>query len=317
MSYMSEAASARPIMVLGSRQILAVSNEICGTNHGKMRMFGQTDDSAFETLDHDKHRMLREPWNPYFSKQFISRLQPLLIQTLVNMLCDRLAEHQAVEKPVVMTHAYVCLPANVISEYSFPKDYGLLYRPVFDSEHYQAWMVSSRMSHIFKQFGWLFPLLKSMPLWVTRHMSPETYPVLQPKEHLLQQTLTIQRKRGRSEYKGLTARPSMLEAFLDLDLPESYKSAEKVAGEAFVAMAAGALTSSHALKYATYHNLVNSTILESLMIDLEEAIPDPNSPPNLRELEQIPYLVAILYGSLRIFTGVSHRLQRICSDHSI
>ena len=47
------------------------------------------------------------------------------------------------------------------------------------------------------------------------------------------------------------------------------------------------------------------------MSDLERAIPGPNTPPNLNKLEQIHYLVAIMYESRRIFYGVSHRLQRI------
>ncbi len=86
-----------------------------------MRMFGQRDVSAFDTLDHDKHRQRREPWNPYFSKQSVSRLQPLLTQAVVEKLCTRLAEYQAAGKPAVMTHAYSCVTSDIISEYSFPQ----------------------------------------------------------------------------------------------------------------------------------------------------------------------------------------------------
>ncbi len=280
-------------------------------------MFGQSDNSAFDTLDHDKHRMRREPWNPYFSKQSVSRIQPLLIQPLVSKLCERLAEHQAAGKPVVMTHAYSCLTLDIISEYSFPKGYGLLDRAEFDSDNYQAWMSMSKMSHTLKQFGWLYPLLRSMPLWVTKYTSPETHLVLQQSEHLYQQTLAIHRQRDKLEYKKLTTRSSMLAAFLDSDLPPAEKSAHRIAGEAQGAIAAGTLTSTHALKHATYHILANPPIFERLMEDLQRVIPDHQSAPSLRELEQIPYLVAILYETLRMFHGVSHRLQRICPDQSL
>lgn len=128
-----------------------------------MRMFGQVDNAAFDTLDHDMHRMRRAPWNPYFSKQSISRIQPLLIQTAVDKLCDRFAEHQAAGKPVVMTHAYASLTTDTISEYSFPEGYDLLSHPEFDGAHYDAWMALSRMSHALKQFAWLWPLLDSIP----------------------------------------------------------------------------------------------------------------------------------------------------------
>lgn len=45
-----------------------------GKWYWSMRMFGQYDHSGFDTL---------EPWNPYFSKLAVSRLQPLLVCTLV------------------------------------------------------------------------------------------------------------------------------------------------------------------------------------------------------------------------------------------
>lgn len=48
-----------------------------------------------------------------------------------------------------------------------------------------------------------------------------------------------------------------------------------------------------------------------------ESIPDLDVLPNLRDLENIPYLVAIFYEALRNFHGVSHRLQRVFSDRSI
>jgi cytochrome P450 len=191
-----------------------------------MRMFGGYDTSAFDTLDHDVHRMRREPWNPYFSKQSVSRLQPSLIQTVVNKLCDRLAEHEAAGKPVVMVHAYACLTVDVIAEYAFPKGYGFLDRTEFNSEHYQTLMTLSKMCHTLKQFGWLFPFLRSIPMWVTKDTSPETYLGLQLLEDLRQQTAIIQEQRGRPEYKEMTARPSMLAAWLDSDLPEWEKTAD-------------------------------------------------------------------------------------------
>lgn len=282
-----------------------------------MRMFGQVDNSGFDTLDHDKHRMRRQPWLPYLSKQSVSRLQPLLIQNVVNKLCNKLAEYQAAGKPVVMVYAYANLTVDIISEYAFPEGYGLLNSPEFVSEHYLAWMAVSKIGHTFKQFGWLYGFLRSMPLWMTKYTSPETYLVLEQAELLYQQTLAIAKRKGNSNYKELIGRLSLMEAIMDSDLPESEKTITRVAGEAQIAIGAGTLTSSHALKHATYHILANAVIFERLMTELEKAIPDPDSPPNLFELEQITYLVAILYETLRNFHGVTHRLQRICPDRAI
>ena len=135
----------------------------------QMRMFGQQDVAAFDTLDHDKHRQRREPWNPFFSKQSVSRLQPLLVQAAVDKLCTRLAEYQRAGKPVVMVYAFSCLTGDIISEYSFPEGYNLLDRPEFDSAHYDAWMNLTKMSHILKQFGWVRSPIITSRLYSSDH----------------------------------------------------------------------------------------------------------------------------------------------------
>ncbi|KAI4149613.1 MAG: hypothetical protein L6R39_002454 [Caloplaca ligustica] len=280
-------------------------------------MFGQQDVSAFDTLDHDKHRQRREPWNPYFSKQSVARLQPLLIQTVVDKLCIRLAEHQAAGKPVVMTYAFACVATDVISEYSFPQGYNLLDKPEFDSQHYKAWMALTKMGHILKHFGWLYPLLSSMPMWLTKIISPEMYLMLRLQDDLLQQSVAIAKRRGSPDYKEFNSRPSMMQAFMESNLPESEKSPERIKAEAQTAIGGGTLTSTHALKTATYYILANPDIHTRLLEELENSIPDPDNPPNLRQLEQMPYLVAVLHETLRMFHGTSHRLQRIFPSRTV
>ena len=277
-----------------------------------MRMFGQTDVSVFDTLDHDKHRMGHAPWNPYFSKQPNNRIQPLLTQTAIDKLCDRLHEHQMHGKPVIMTHAYACLTTDIISQYSFPDGYDLLSKPEFDGADYDAWMALSRISHSLKQFGWLYPLLDSMPQWVTKATSPDFYVVLKQQNYLYDQAKIIAKRREKADYNELTKFPSMLQAFMDSEqLPESQKSPERIKAEAQIAIGAGTLTATHALKVATYHILANKHVHSKLMAELSDHFPDKDQPPNLRHLEQMPYLMATMYETLRILYGVSHRLSRV------
>ena len=286
-----------------------------------MRMFGQIDNSTFDTLAHDHHRLRRGPWNPYFSKASISRIQPLLIQDAVNKLCDRFAEHQEAGKVVCMVNAYACLTTDIISEYSFPEGYDLLGRKgdEFDGDHYNAWMALSRISHTLKQFPWLFPVLDSMPQWLTKIMNPDFYVVLKEQNYLLDQAnLLIAQRANPNDHKETTLRPSLIRHLIDSDLlPENEKNPARIKGEAQIAMGAGTLTTSHALKHATYHILANPPIQARLMAELRENIPDPSSPPTLRQLEAMPYLMAIMYETLRIFYGVTHRLSRIFPDRSV
>lgn len=284
-----------------------------------MRLFGQLDVSIFETLDHDKHRQRRGPWNPYFSKLSVSRLQPRLIQAVADKLCTRLAGYQSAGKPVVMVHAFACVATDIISEYSFPQGYNLLDKPGdFDSDHYNAWMTLSKAAHLLKQFGWLYPLLNSLPMWVTKYTNPEAYLILRLQDDLLQQTKAIASRRGAPDCKEITSRPSLMEAFMNSPtLPESDKHPQRIKAEALIVMGAGTLTSTHALKAATYHILANPDIHARVLEELEKHIPDPGSPPGLRELEQMPYLMAVMHETLRIFYGSSHRHQRMFPSRTV
>ena len=53
------------------------------------------------------------------------------------------------------------------------------------------------------------------------------------------------------------------------------------------------------------------------MSELEAHIPDPASPPKLRALEQMPYLMAVMNETLRISYGSTHRQQRIFPSRTV
>jgi len=56
--------------------------------------------------------------------------------------------------------------------------------------------------------------------------------------------------------------------------------------------------------------------MDSLMTVLTAAIPNFPGKAPLAELEQFPYLTAIIYEVLRIRCVVSYRLQRVCPDQT-
>ena len=141
----------------------------------QMRMFAQQDSSVFDTIHHNKHRVRREVWSPYFSKQSVSRLQPTLIQAKIDELCERLAEHQAQVKPVVMIYAFATLTVDVISEYSYPEGYNYLRKPEFDRENYDAFMSLSGLSHFIKQFPLCIPVFNATPPWLLKIINPDAY----------------------------------------------------------------------------------------------------------------------------------------------
>ena len=103
----------------------------------------------------------------------------------------------------------------------------------------------------------------------------------------------------------------------DGDLPLAEKSLRRLVMEAQSLVSAGTLTTAHTLIATTYHVLANPPVLSRLMAELETAIPDTAEPCSLQNLEQIPYLSAVISEGLRLSYGSVHRLQRVHPDHAL
>ncbi len=140
------------------------------------KLFGITL-GVFGTLPHDLHRLRRAALNPYFSKQSVARLAPL-IQSCIDILCERLKQAQRSREPVNLSVAYSALTADIVTEYSFGKSYGFLSRPDFGSGFYAIVMRSGLLGHLIKQFGWLYPVMNAMPAWLVALVKPEMMPLL-------------------------------------------------------------------------------------------------------------------------------------------
>lgn len=133
-------------------------------------MFGNSE-SGFGTVPHDLHRLRRNALNPFFSKQAIGRMEPL-IRSLIEKLCTRFEQFQQTGEPVKVLDAFAALTTDVITSYCFGTSYGCLNDPNWKSEWPQAMVESTRSCHINKQFKWLFPAMKATPEWIVQLINP-------------------------------------------------------------------------------------------------------------------------------------------------
>jgi Cytochrome P450 len=138
--------------------------------HWPAKMFGNSR-SMLGTLPHAHHRLRRAALNPYFSKQSVAQLEPMICRVVEN-LCRRFREARETGEPVNLGYAFAALTMDVITEYSFSKSYGCVDAPDFSHQWPDIIDAVSEATHINKQFGWLLPLMKMMPLWVVRATNP-------------------------------------------------------------------------------------------------------------------------------------------------
>ena len=166
-----------------------------------------------------------------------------------------------------------------------------------------------------KQFPHMFPMLELLPDWFVRVTNPL---IAQLRSLQAEYAAQIKSVLCHNDKVGPGSHPTIFHALRDNDeLPLSEKSLPRLVWEAQSLVGAGTLTSTHMLAITTYHILANPPVLNTLMKELEEAIPDPATPCSLQNLEQLPYLSAVINEGLRVSYGSIHRLQRVHPDTAL
>lgn len=112
---------------------------------------------------------------------------------------------------------------------------------------------------------------------------------------------------GKNTAHETSQHPTIFHEVLSSDLPPQEKTVERLGQEGQTIVGAGTETTSWTLSVLTYHVLSNPAILTKL----REEMKDKNG---WKELEQLPYLTAVIHEGLRLSYGTTTHLQRIAPD---
>ena len=279
-------------------------------NAEQLSMFGAPE-GVLTITDHDFHRWRRNAYANYFSKQSI-RNYSNVIQSSIDKLCSKLAETRNTSKPVNVLHAYSALTGDVITGYCFPKSYGLLDKPDFASDFYHLWESILGSAFVLCHFPWLFPLTRVFPNWLLGIVQPDLAVFYRWRAQWAKQIEAI--KLGFKESEEKEIQSNIFSEVLNSDLPPEHKTVTGLVDDAQVLLSGGAVTTTLTLSVATYYILSTPSVFNRIMNDLKDMMPDPTEQRPLADLEQLPYLTAIINETLRIGHGVSHRLERIAPD---
>lgn len=117
-----------------------------------------------------------------------------------------------------------------------------------------------------------------------------------------------------SDFKTSTRNITLFQAILNSSLPTPEKQAERIAQEGYSFIIAGSETTSHVISNATFYILANPSILHRLKNEINTSLSPNTTHPAIQQLEQLPYLSAIVKESLRISTLVTSRLPVIAPN---
>ena len=95
------------------------------------------------------------------------------------------------------------------------------------------------------------------------------------------------------------------------------KETDHLQDEAQTIIAAGTVTTGHILAIVTFYIINDASIREKLQTEVGDLMAKTGPSPKWQQLEQLPYLTAVITEGLRVGYGVSHRLQRLFPDTAL
>ncbi|MCJ1312339.1 hypothetical protein MMC25_006013 [Agyrium rufum] len=269
---------------------------------------------TFGTIDHYVHRRRRGAVKAFVSKGTVRRLESV-IREKIDLLCKRLDEHLTKQDVVDLTRDYLAWSTDSVFNYLDSEPLGLLTDPERAEDWKQTLRAVVELTPLVKQMTWIMPVVLKVKPWVVKLFSPDLARVL-----VMHRGMQDSAAKARLEWETQTkeqiesspsSRPNAYRAILNSSLPPPEKEVDRVAQEILTILVGGSATTSRVMARLTYHMCDTPAILERLRDELSAVEPDPLKTPPLDELEQMPYLTAVIKETLRISTALTSRLPLI------
>ena len=273
--------------------------------------------SGFATVDHYEHKNRRAALSPFFSKQKITGLEPVLRQQ-IEFFADRIERNVASGEVLEIGLAFAALTMDFITEYAMEKSMGNLLREDYNKSIINfmtglgpVWVAGKHLPLL----PWIFHRL---PGWVISKTSDKlaAYKAFSENNVALVRRIMSESDSIAIEAKG---HKTIFHELLHADCLQQTSTKEAdLLDEAETLLSGGTETTAHALQVITYHLCANAAILKRLREELDLVQPlGSTAPASVQELEQLPYMTAVLTEGLRLSYGAVTRLARIAPDRAI
>ncbi|KAI9879737.1 MAG: hypothetical protein M1823_006805, partial [Watsoniomyces obsoletus] len=160
-----------------------------------------------------------------------------MIRNVVEKLCTRLRVFQSTKEAVNLRHAFAALTMDVITDYAFAKSYNCLDELDFAPIWPEAVDSISEQTHINKQFPWILPLMRLMPLWLVKQLNPHIMRLISFQVDLARQVTTVME--GKNVKQQTWSHPTIFHELLqNKDLPPEEKTLLRLVNEGQAVVAA-------------------------------------------------------------------------------
>ncbi|KAI1811100.1 cytochrome P450 [Poronia punctata] len=273
-------------------------------------------------LDHYVHRRRRGPLETFLSKANVSHKQDIVAKP-VSKLCRRLdhlvdSNRGTGSARLKLAPAISSFTRDVATEFLFGESHDNLDHPDFNPGLTTVLQASGGIWRVSKHIRWYGKVMKSLPLSLVERLSDESGKAfLVFLKDMIRHTKDVH---AASANKTMDADSphTLVNEILDSDLPPSDKSFERCFDEVITVASAAFETTAHSIRVILYHVYRNEDILGRLRDELAVAKAKHASPSlKLADLEQLPYLTAVLMEGLRLAPAVATRQARVAPDRDL
>ncbi|KFA49197.1 hypothetical protein S40293_07217 [Stachybotrys chartarum IBT 40293] len=259
--------------------------------------------ATFSIPGWEQHREQRKALDSFFSRKNLSNVIPTMLEVLERACLHLDGVYVDTEKPVDLRDFWGAIISDVISAMIFGHPKGYVDCAEFKSPFTEA------MNHLAALSGWttyfpgIFALVDRIPSALIERM-PSLRIVLQNRDD-------IEKEIRKLELDSVEFQSSKT---IFHSIPGSSKSLGRVdylRDEATSLTAAGAETTTWVCVVGCFHVLNQPTIKDCLVDELNSFQVGNILTVDIRQLEKLPYLSAVVHESLRLAFGTIERMPRI------
>ena len=267
-------------------------------------------DAVFSTPLAEQHQQRRAALNPFFSKQRIRSLHAGLTEIVERISFRFATEYAGTGKVVNFNDVWSSMTMDTVTALAFGRSTSCTAAADFESPLALGVQALAWYGHWNAHFKIINDVMNMIPAPIMLKLMPHLKPIVEfttaslGKEILLEQDTNPCQQSIRNqvaaivdgrEVKGVDVNhPTIFHDVLSSNLPNSDKSVDRLTQEATSVVGAGMETTKWVLTVGTFHLLDNPAVLARLKAELMEAMPDPTAILSYSDLEQLPYLGAVI-----------------------
>ncbi|KAL4874864.1 benzoate 4-monooxygenase cytochrome P450 [Aspergillus karnatakaensis] len=272
--------------------------------------------SMIATVNHDLHRSRRAIPSNFFSKRSVIDLTPM-IEERIRALIQIFEDFRQSQRPVQLDNAFAALTADIITYYSYGKLWGFVEDADFRSDVRRSVSETSRFCHVNRLFPFIPPLIRLSPKWLKRRILSGKSSLIDFQESVFEAGAQSTEPSGTEKSELTQAGRTIFHKLNDPTLPAAERSKQRLEEESLFLLGAGTETTGSTLTVAAYYVYQDPVMLGRLRAELKPVLPRLSSSCAWSELEQLPYLTAVLNESLRVTTPILSRTPRVAPDETL